>query len=117
MKAAIVLQAGKAGLWRQFTLPWIERGCHGLRDSGMVLYVYCIRTEGSHGNLIGRQKSFHFEFRRGPSMNLNADFTKRAVVHAATLDWKACRRSTGRTSYSFRVDKRCRFHPTSPRTT
>ena len=22
-------------------------------------------------------------------MNLNADFTKRAVVHAATLDWKA----------------------------
>src|ERR1700738_4452400 len=24
-----------------------------------------------------------------PSMNLNADFTKRAVVHAATLDWKA----------------------------
>ena len=89
MQAAIVLQAGKAGLWRQFTLPWIERGCHGLRDSGMVLYIYCIRTEGSHGNLIGRQKSFHFEFRRGPSMNLNADFTKRAVVHAATLDWKA----------------------------
>jgi hypothetical protein len=40
MKAAIVLQAGKAGLWRQFTLPWIERGCHGLRDSGMVLYIY-----------------------------------------------------------------------------
>ena len=29
------------------------------------------------------------EFHRGPSMNLNADFTKRAVVHAATLDWKA----------------------------
>jgi hypothetical protein len=22
-------------------------------------------------------------------MNLNADFTKRAVVHAATIDWKA----------------------------
>src|SRR5712691_7370861 len=32
---------------------------------------------------------FHFEFHRGPSMILNADFTKRAVVHAATLDWKA----------------------------
>jgi hypothetical protein len=31
----------------------------------------------------------HQVSKKAGTMNLNADFTKRAVVHAATLDWKA----------------------------
>jgi hypothetical protein len=71
-----------------------RRACWHLSQSTCILLVVWKfmqdrtgRSSSSGSGQGGGGDPEHWKER--PAMNLNADFTRRAVVHAATLDWKA----------------------------